>query len=103
MELSRSLCVTWLSSEDTSSQVGGEGAKGGVDITGKVYRFKEESLVWVEFLEPMPTARYSLSAATTQSVIIASGRITGVVGVCLTAEVYSTETFQWLQVFCHHC
>ena len=25
--------------------------------TGKVYRFKEESQEWVEFLKPMPTAR----------------------------------------------
>ena len=41
--------------------------------TGKVYCFKEESQEWVEFLEPMPTARCFLSVATTQSTIIASG------------------------------
>jgi len=60
---------------------------------------KNPMQVWVEFLKPMPTARYWLSAATTQSFIIASGGITGAVGVkavpCLTVEVYSTETFQW--------
>ena len=79
--------------------VGGKGAQRGVDITGKVYLFKEESQVWVEFLKPMPTARYQLSAATTQSFIIASGGVTGEVDgkdvLCPTVEVYSIETFQW--------
>jgi len=41
--------------------------------TGKVYRFKEESQEWKEFLKPMPTARTYLNAATTQSAIIVSG------------------------------
>jgi len=36
-------------------------------VTGKVYCFKEESQDWEEFLKPMPTARYFLSVATTQS------------------------------------
>ena len=53
--------------------VGGEGAVGGVDITGKVYRFKEESQEWDEFLKPMPTARCILTVATNQSTIIAIG------------------------------
>ena len=79
--------------------VGGEGAVGGVDITGKVYRFKEESQEWEEFLKPMPTARCIPTVTTTQSAIIASG---GIIDVrngndvpCTTVEVYSRETFQW--------
>ena len=43
--------------------VGGERASRGVDITGKVYRFKEESQEWEEFLKPMPTARCLLTVA----------------------------------------
>ena len=67
--------------------------------TGKVYRFKDESQNWEEFLKPMPTARFYLSAATTQSAIIASGGVTGVRDgnnvVCATVEVYCSETSQW--------
>ena len=40
---------------------------------GKVYRFKEESQEWEEFLKPMPTARAYLNVTTSQSAIIASG------------------------------
>jgi len=79
--------------------VGGEGAVGGVDITGKVYCFKEESQEWEAFLKHMPTARFYLSAATTQSTIIASGRATDVRDgknvPCTTVEMYSRETSQW--------
>ena len=75
------------------------GEEEGVDITGKVYRFKEESQEWVEFLKPMPTARWGLSAATTPSAITAIGGVTGVVDgkpiLCTTVEVYNSETFQW--------
>ena len=78
-------------------------AKGGVDITGKVYRFKEESREWEEFLKPMPTARFDPSVATTQSAIVAIG---GAIGArdgwlqeikmsCATVEVYSSKTSQW--------
>jgi len=67
--------------------------------TGKVYHFKEESQEWEEFLKPMPTARFFLSVATTQSAIIASGGTTGIrdrkAVVCATVEVYSTEASQW--------
>jgi len=67
--------------------------------TGKVYRFKEESQEWEEFLKPMTTARYVLSVATTQSAIIASGGATGVRDgksvPCATVEVYCSETSQW--------
>ena len=67
--------------------------------TGKVYRFKEESQEWEEFLKPMPTARFGLSVATTQSTIIASGGATGFKDgkpvPCATVEVYSSETSQW--------
>ena len=68
-------------------------------VTGKVYRFKDESQNWEEFLKPMPTARFFLSVATTQSAIIASGGTTGVrddeVSRCTTVEVYCSETSQW--------
>jgi len=67
--------------------------------TGKVYCFKEESQEWVEFLEPMPTARCFLSVATTQTAIIAIGGATGFRDgnpvTCATVEVYSNETSQW--------
>jgi len=67
--------------------------------TGKVYRFKEESQEWVEFLKPMPTARWGLTIATTQSSIITSGGVTddrdGKCVPCATVEVYSSETSQW--------
>ena len=62
-------------------------------VTGKVYRFKEESQKWEEFLKPMPTARHCVSVATTQSAIVASGGFMGVF--CDTVEVYSSETSQW--------
>ena len=79
--------------------VGGESAIGGIDITGKVYRFKEESQEWEEFLNPMPTARCILTIATTQSTIIAIGGVTSVRDVvnvpCATVEVYCSETSQW--------
>ena len=79
--------------------VGGESTQGGIDITGKVYRFKEESQKWEEFLKPMPTARCACTVATTQSAIIASGGVTDVRDgnnvVCATVEVYCSETSQW--------
>ena len=65
-------------------------------ITGKVYRFKQQSQKWEEFLKPMPTARYCASVATTQSAIVTSGGGTDVTLVpCATVEVYSSETSQW--------
>ena len=69
-------------------------------VTGKVYHFKERSYEWEKFLKPMPTARFCLSVATTQSAIVASGGVTGFrddgKGVsCATVEVYSSETSQW--------
>ena len=42
-------------------------------ITGDVYRFNEQSQKWEEFLKPLPTPRYYLSAAATQSAIVTSG------------------------------
>ena len=76
------------------------GQEQGSGPTGKVYRFKEESQEWEEFLQPMPTARIYLTVATTQSAIIASGGVTGfrdnnMPVLCATVEVYSTETSQW--------
>ena len=72
-------------------------------VTGKVYRFKEESQKWEEFLKPMPTARGEISVATTQSAIIASGGCFSTSGgfkdgkevPCATVEVYNSETSQW--------
>ena len=68
-------------------------------ITGKVYRFKEESQEWEEFLKPMPTARCACTVATTQSTIIATGGATGVRDdgnvPCIAVEVYCSETSQW--------
>ena len=71
----------------------------GYTVTGKVYRFKEQSQEWEEFLKPMPNARFWPSVATTQYAIVASGGATGIKDrkavVCDTVEVYSSETFQW--------
>ena len=73
----------------------GGGTRGG-SITGKVYRFIEQSQKWGKFLKPMPTARYCASVATTQSAIVASGGSTGFKRMyCDIVEVYSSETSQW--------
>ena len=68
-------------------------------VTGKVYRFNEQSQKWEEFLTPMPTGRYRLSVATTQSAIVASGGSYSIRDrkdvPCATVEVYSSETSQW--------
>ena len=68
-------------------------------VTGKVYRFNEQSQKWEEFLKPMPTARCDLSVATTQSAIVASGggfsERNGKPVPCDIVEVYSSETSQW--------
>ena len=73
--------------------------------TGKVYRFREESQEWEEFIKPMPTARAYLSVVTTQSAIIAIGGCTDIeernfnfvnkIVSFGTVEVYSSETSQW--------
>ena len=42
-------------------------------IIKTVYHYKPESREWEEFLQPMPTARYSLSVISTQSALIACG------------------------------
>ena len=79
----------------------GGGIPHGGGYTGNVYRFKEESNKWEEFLTPMPTARFCLSVTTTmQSAIVASGGATGFrdddkAVPCATVEVYSSETSQW--------
>ena len=77
----------------------GGGIPDGGGVTGKVYRFKGQSQKWEEFLKPMPTARFWLSVATTQSAIVASGGATGISDnkavSCDTVEVYSSETSQW--------
>ena len=65
-----------------------------------MYHFNEQSQEWEEFLKPMPTARFYLSVATTQSAIVASGGVTGardngIPVPCATVEVYNSETSQW--------
>ena len=73
--------------------------QGGGGFTGKVYRFKEQSQKWEEFLKPMPTGRLQFTVATTQSAIAAAGGATGIrdnkTVYCTTVEVYSSETSQW--------
>ena len=68
-------------------------------VTGKMYCFNEQSKKWEEFLKPMPTARYRLSVATTQSAIVASGGSYSIRDLrdvpCATVEVYNSETSQW--------
>jgi len=66
-------------------------------VTGKVYRFKEQSQKWEEFLKPMPTARLWPSVATTQSAIVASGGVTDLWQQVPSAavEVYNSETSRW--------
>ena len=90
---------TFAMAQFTGSLITVGGAILGSDSTGKVYRFKEESQEWEEFLKPMPTARGFLTVATTQSTIIAIGGITGIrdgkAVLCATVEVYSSETSQW--------
>jgi len=88
--------------------VGGRIPSSGATV--KVYHFKEESQEWVEFLKPMPTARFLLSIATTQSTIIASGGATGFKDgkpvVHTTVEVYRSDTSQWYTVgiaYCNQC
>ena len=75
------------------------GGKMDLDIVRKVCCFKEASQKWEEFLKPMPTARWALTIATTQSAIIASGGATSVRGgkfvPCATVEVYNSETSHW--------
>ena len=79
--------------------VGGVTLQDGGGIIAKVYRFKEQSQKWEEFLKPMPTARHCASVATTPSAIVASGGSTGfrdgVTVSCATVEVYSSEISQW--------
>ena len=69
-------------------------------ITSKVYRFKEQSQKWEEFLKPIPTGRIFHSVTTTQSTIVASGGVTDHSDdakpvPCATVEVYNSETSQW--------
>ena len=87
--------LPWLSLKELNLITIG-GLIGGVDCTGRVYCFKEQSQEWEEFLKPMPTARYGLSVVTTQSTIVASGgEAEGELVPCATVEVYSSETSQW--------
>ena len=68
-------------------------------VTNKVYRYKPESQEWEEFLQPMPTARDSLTVFSAQSALIACGGLTDISDskdvACTTVEVYTTLTSQW--------
>ena len=69
-------------------------------ITKKVYHYKPESQRWVEFLQPMLTARALLTVISAQSALIACGGVTDITSdgkyvPCSTVEVFTTETSQW--------
>ena len=96
-------CVAFFGLAQLSGKlltVGGEASDG--TITKKVYRYRSKlgSRKWVEFLQPMPTARAYLTVISTQSALIACGGRThysnnDAVMPCTTVEVYTTETSQW--------
>ncbi len=67
----------------------------GRDTASKLYRYKEDSLTWEEYLHPKPTASMFLSVITTQSAIIACGGRYSRRQLCKTVEVYTDETDQW--------
>ncbi len=73
--------------------VGGNTDQG--KATGKVYRYREESHEWEEYLKPMPTARGNLVVISTQSAIIACGGQAGSKNKFAAVEVYTAETAQW--------
>ncbi len=72
--------------------VGGQTAQG--DPTGNVYRYREESREWEEYLTPMPTARSGVAVISTQAAIVACGG-KGDRPITATVEVYTAETAQW--------
>ncbi len=65
------------------------------EATGKVYRYREESREWVEYLKPMQIARFGLVAISTQSAIIACGGGASSKNNFATVEVYTAKTAQW--------
>ncbi len=73
--------------------IGGNDRRG--VITGKVYRYKEESREWVEYLKPLPTSRCFLSIITTESAIIACAGENTKRKNCAIVEVYTVESSQW--------
>ncbi len=72
--------------------VGGLTAQG--DPTGNVYRYREESREWEEYLKPMPTARSNVAVISTQAAIVACGGVEDR-PITATVEVYTAETAQW--------
>ena len=77
------------------------GVTTGVDLqispTDKVHSLREDSQQWEEFLTPLPTVRWALSAATTSAAVIAAGGYTGshANAISSAVEVYSSDTSQW--------
>ncbi len=66
--------------------------------TGKVHHYREESRDWVEYLIPMPTARWQLSIITTESAIIACGGAAKrgtQLEFFTSVEVYTVQTGLW--------
>lgn len=63
--------------------------------TAKLLSWSGSCLQWEELLPPMPTARDSLSAATTTTLIAAVGGRTGAVSYSDAVEVYSKAASQW--------
>lgn len=73
----------------------------GDGITGKVYRLDEAKQIWAEFFPAMPTSRFSLSAFSTDAIVITCGGGRWVEGddmptPCSTVEVYREESNSWL-------
>ena len=75
------------------------GGTGHVEPIGNVYRLSDDTMLWEEYLVPMPTARYQLSVATTSHTVVAAGGVTDVVEAavvhCSTVEIYFDSTRQW--------
>ena len=64
--------------------------------TNKVHTYTEAVDRWDdELIPPMPTPRFSLSVATTSSMIIAAGGCISSYDCCATVEVYSMVSLQW--------
>lgn len=76
--------------------VGGVSRTGG-QITGNVYRYREKSHNWEEYLVPLAVPRMQLSLVTTESALVTCGGQIQSTGfeIVNTVEVYTTETSQW--------
>lgn len=69
-------------------------------ITGQVFKLYETQGEWLEYLPPMPTARFSLSIFSTDTIIAACGGGVWKVGCenpypCTAVEVFNSQTKAW--------